>query len=202
MSLRGAVVLDRIAVIVGNHAIKTSDIDRDIRLTDFLNRVPLDFSARAKRAAAERLITQEIIRQEILTGGYRRAPDSKATDLEAELRRDRFGNAEQQMRAALRRYGISEKDLHEQLLWQLTVLQFIDERFRPTVVVTDDEIRNYSDEHTAELRQQYPKNNTFADLAPKIRASLEGERINQAFNEWLDQTRKSYRIEYKQEAFQ
>jgi len=33
-----AVVLDRIAVIVGKHVIKTSDIDVDLRLTAFLNR--------------------------------------------------------------------------------------------------------------------------------------------------------------------
>ena len=42
--LSGAVILDRIAVIAGTHVIKASDIDRDIRLTDFLNRTPLNFS--------------------------------------------------------------------------------------------------------------------------------------------------------------
>src|ERR1700733_3509225 len=62
--LSGAVILDRIAVIAGTHVIKASDIDRDTRLTDFLNRAPLDFSADAKREAAERLITQQIIRDE------------------------------------------------------------------------------------------------------------------------------------------
>ena len=48
MLLSAAVVLDRIAVIAGTHVIKASDIDRDIRLTDFLNRAQLDFSASAK----------------------------------------------------------------------------------------------------------------------------------------------------------
>lgn len=41
---RGAIILDRIAVIVGNRVIKTSDIDRDIRLTAFLNRAKAEFS--------------------------------------------------------------------------------------------------------------------------------------------------------------
>jgi hypothetical protein len=35
--LAGAVVIDRIAVIVGKHAIKSSNIGRDLRVTQFLN---------------------------------------------------------------------------------------------------------------------------------------------------------------------
>jgi peptidyl-prolyl cis-trans isomerase SurA len=199
--LPGAVILDRIAAIAGTHVIKASDIDRDIRLTDFLNKVPLNFSPNAKREAAERLITQQIIRDEIVSGGYRRPPESEAAQLKAELRRDRFGGSEQRLREGLQRYGLTESDLLEQLLWQITVLQFIDQRFRGGIVVTDDDIRSYYDQHVAELRQQYPKSNSFEALASKIRDMLEGERINQSFNEWLDQVRKSYRVEFKQGAF-
>lgn len=67
--LQGAIVLDRIAVIVGKHVIKKSDIDRDLRVTEFLNRQPLSLISTVKRQSAERLIDQEIIRQEIITGG-------------------------------------------------------------------------------------------------------------------------------------
>jgi hypothetical protein len=196
----GAVVLDRIAVIAGAHVIKTSDIDRDIRLTDFLNRVPLNFSPGAKRDSAERLITQQIIRDEIVSGGYRRPPESEATQLEAELRRDRFSGSEKQLREALQRYGLTEAELREQLLWQITVLQFIDQRFRGGVVVTDSQVRDYYDQRYVELSKQYPKDNSLEALEPKIRTMLEGELINQSFNEWLDQARKSERVEFKQGA--
>src|SRR5690349_15608152 len=74
----GAIVLDRMAVIVGNHVIKTSDIDRDLRLTEFMNREPLNLGSEAKRRSAERLIDQEIIRMEIVTGGYRRPSEAEA----------------------------------------------------------------------------------------------------------------------------
>src|SRR5437868_6064116 len=66
------IVVDRMAVIVGKHVIKLSDIDRDLRLTAFLNRESLKITPETKRQAAERLIDQEIIRQEIVTGGFRR----------------------------------------------------------------------------------------------------------------------------------
>ncbi len=200
--LSGAVILDRIAVIAGTHVIKTSDIERDIRLTDFLNRAPLDLKANAKREAAERLITQQIIRDEIVSGGYRRPPEAEAVDLEAQLRRDRFGGSEQRLVEGLQHYGLTRAELRAQLLWQITVLQFIDERFRGGVVVTVDEVRDYYDGHYAELRQKYPKDDSFETLEPKIQTMLEGERINQSFNEWLDQARKNEAVEYKKGALE
>ena len=200
--LSGAVVLDRIAVVAGTHVIKASDIDRDIRLTDFLNRAPLNFTPSAKRESAERLITQQIIRDEIVSGGYRRPQEFEAAQLERELVRDHSGGSDQKFRDALQRYGLTESELREQLLWQITVLQFIDQRFRGGIVVTDDEVRAYYDQHIAELRREYPKDNSFDALAPKIRATLEGDRINDAFNQWLDQARKSEHVEFKQGAFE
>jgi hypothetical protein len=199
--LSAAVVLDRIAVIAGGHVIKLSDIDRDIRLTDFLNRVPLNFSAPIKREAAERLITQQIIRDEIVNGGYRRASESQAVQLESDLRRDRFSGSGQRLRQALQRYGLTEDELQKQLLWQITVLQFISQRFRGGVVVTNEDARDFYDEHYAELQKQYPKDNSLEALLPKLRTMLEDQAVDRAFNDWLDQARKSEQVEFKDGAF-
>ena len=103
---------------------------------------------------------------------------------------------------ALDKYGLTEVQLRDELLWQLTVLRFIDQRFRAGVLVTDEEVKSYYDQHLAALRAQYPNGYSLQELQAKIRSSLEGERINQSFNEWLEQQRKMYRIEYRQEAFE
>jgi peptidyl-prolyl cis-trans isomerase SurA len=200
--LQGAIVLDRVAVIVGKHVIKTSDIERDLRVTEFLNDEQLKLSPEARHPSAERLIDQEIIRQEIVTGGYRRPADQEADALEKQLLKDRFGSSAARLREKLARYGLSEAQLHEQLLWQLTVLRFIDQRFRPGVYVTDEEVRAYYQQHLPELRRQYPEDSSFETLQSKVRSLLEGERINQNFTEWLEQARKRYRIEFRQEAFE
>jgi hypothetical protein len=199
--LQGAVVLDRMAVIVGKNVIKISDIERDLRVTEFLNRQPLSLSPQAKRQSVERLIDQEIIRQEIVTGGYRRPADADADTLDKQLLKDRFGGSPARLREELSRYGLSEEQLREQLLWQLTVLRFIDQRFRPAVYVSDEEVRAYYDKNLPAIRRQYPANSSFEALQAKIRGLVEGERINQNFTQWLEQARKRYRIEYKQEAF-
>jgi len=199
--LSGAVILDRIAVIAGNHAIKLSDVDRDVRLTEFINGEPLKLSTADKRAAAERLITQDIIRQAIITGGYRRPPDSEGADLLAQIRRDRFGNSDRRMREALERYGVTEAELQERLLWQITVLQFINQRFRAGVIVTSEDVRNYYAQHAAELRKEYP-HASLEVMTPKIKDAIEGERVNKNFDDWLDQTRQGYRVDYEQGAFE
>ena len=194
-------VLDRVAVIAGTHVIKASDIDRAIRLTDFLNREPLKITPATKHEAAERLITQDIIRQEIISGAYQRPPEAEGAALKVNC-----NATDSAIPAAhheeLQKYGLTESELRERLLWQTTVLQFINQRFRVGVVVTDEDIRNYYDQHAAELRKQQPSAVALEALAPKIKEVIEGERINKSFDEWLDQTRHGYRVEYKQEAFQ
>lgn len=200
--LPATVVIDRMAVVVGKRVIKSSDIDRELRLTEFLNRDNLNLSADVKRKAAERLIDQEIIRNEIENGAYRRPAQADADALLRQLAQDRFGGSDQRLREALLRYGVEEDQLRAHLLWQLTVLRFIDERFRPGVLITDDETRRYYEQHLADLRREYRQNSSFQALEPKIRASLEGERINQSFAEWIEQARKRTHIEYRQGAFQ
>jgi len=201
-ALEGAVVIDRIAVIVGQHVIKASDIDRDLRLTEFMNREPLNLNREAKRRSAERLIDQEVIHMEILTGGYRRPSDAEADAFEKQLEKDRFGGSAVQLRESLAHYGLTPEQLREQLLWQLTVLRFIEERFRAGVLVTDDEVRSYYDQHLDEIRKQNPGNSMYEIQKPKIRSLLEGDRINKNFTDWLEEARKRYRIDYRQEALE
>jgi hypothetical protein len=200
--VQGAVVIDRISVIAGKHIIKASDIDRDIRITDFLNREPLAIGPETKRKSAERLIDQAIIRDEVAAGGYQRATDADALAMMDGIRQSQYAGSGARFKQALNQYGIMERELQAELLWQLTVLRFIDERFRPGILITDQEVRDYYDQHLAALKRQYPQDNGFDTLAPKIRSSLEGEQINRQFEMWLDDARKRTRIQYMQGAFQ
>jgi hypothetical protein len=196
-AVHGGVVIDRIAVIVGKHAIKTSDIDLDIRITDFLNRVPFRSDLQEERRSAERLIDQEIIRQEIIAGGFQRPPAEEAAELEKQFTRDHFGGSDARFRSSLTVYGVMEDQLRAQLLWQLTVLQFIDQRFRAEAFVSDDEVRAYYEQHRAD----FPSAVSFEQAEQEIHDRLEGERINKSFTDWLEQSRKRNRIEYREEAF-
>ncbi|HEY1758849.1 MAG TPA: hypothetical protein VGG72_25980 [Bryobacteraceae bacterium] len=196
----GAVILDQIAVVVDKHAIKSSDIDRDIRLTAFLNRERPDFSAQSKKLSAERLIDQQLIREEIATGSYRRPAEKEAETLQTQLVRDRFHGSDAELAKALTQYGLTLEELSAQLLWQLTVLRFIDQRFRAGAFVSDDQVQQYLQQHQAELRKENPGAKQDV-LQSKARDILEGELVNKNFADWLEQARKRTSIEYKQGAF-
>lgn len=201
-ALPGAVVLDRVAVVVGKRAIKLSDIERDIRVTSFLNHAAVEAGPAARCKSAERLVDQSLIRDEIATGDYERASDAEAAALLQNLRRERFGVSEVQFRQELAKYGVTQDQITEALRWQLTVLRFIEERFRPAVLITDDAVQAYYDQHLAELRKQNPQDSSFETLEPKIREQLASVEVDKQFDAWLAEKRKDNRVTFRQEVFQ
>lgn len=192
-----AVIIDRIAIVVGNWIIKDSDIERDIRATAFLNSQPLTFSAAARKESASRLIDQLFIRREIFIGDYPRATVQEADQQINRLRKQQFKTAAA-FQQSLKRYGLDEAELRTQFQLHLTVLRFIDARFRPAVLVTDEEVAKYYQQHQATLQHQYPRK-SLEDLKDPIRDIVTGERVNRLFFAWLDDQRKSTKITYREE---
>jgi len=194
-----AEIVDRVSVVVGTRAIKQSDIDRDIRVVSFLNQAPLDFSSRSRKEAASRLIDQLLIRQDIQSADAAPAALNGMEQLLAQIKKDRF-TSDALYRQTLAKYGLSEEDLKSALLWQLTVLRFIDQRFGSSAVVSDQEIEQYFNSHRVEFVKSHPAARSASDVRPEVEAEISGEHTNQQFEAWIDQTRKDVRIEYREEA--
>lgn len=192
-AISSGAILDRIAIVVDKHPILDSAIDREIRVTSFLNHEAPDFSPASRKQAAGRLIDQELIRQQIRSGDYPVAPESEALQLLAGIKKDRFAN-DAEYRRALSRAGITEDELKNHLAWQLTVLKFIDARFRPSVVVSDEEVQRYYNAH----RAAFPT--SLDEARQKIVDQLTGERVNKLLDDWLKETRQQTRIDYMEKA--
>lgn len=194
-SLASPVIIDRIAIVIGKSIIKDSDIERDLRVTEFMNGDPLDVGNAARKKAASRLIDQVFIRREIEVGDYPNATFKQTDEQLDQLKRRRF-KTQAAFEQAMRQYGIPELDLRTQLQWQLTILSFIDIRFKPAVLVTDEEIEKYYNDHAAALRRQHPGKSSLDELREEIRNILAGEKENQEFFKWLDDQRKEAAIQY------
>jgi len=193
------VIIDRIAVRVGNAIIKDSDISRIVRVTEFLNDEVLNLGNGARREASKRLIDQAFIRQEIRVGDYPRASWEEADAQIDKLKKSRFKSSTA-FQQALAHYGLVEPDLRFEFQWQLTVLRFIDLRFKPAVLVTDDEIAKYYQDHLAALRRSNPGKSSLEDLHDQIQDLITGERVNKEFFAWLDDQRKTTRVEFREES--
>jgi hypothetical protein len=198
-ALASGVIIDRVAVIVGNAIIKDSDVGRDIRVTDFLNARPLDVSNSSRKKAADRLINQALIRREIRIGDYPIATLQQA-DVELNRLEGRRFKSPAGFQQALRRYGITELELRTEFQWQLTVLQFIDTRFKPAVLVSDQEIETYYRQHGDALRREYPGKASLDDLREDIQNIITGEKVNKLFFAWLDDQRKQTKIRFLEES--
>lgn len=198
-----AEIIDRIAVSVGNRVITTSDLDREIRVTAFLNGVKPDFTAANKRATAERLVEQKLIRNELESSRY---PTPTPAEVEPELEKfqKKYFKSDDEYRRMLTEYGITDADVRAELLWQRTLLLFIEVRFRPAVQVTDQEMEEYFEQNVAPAaRAAHPgQAPSLEDYRNEIEQKLSGQRVDQEIDRWLQQVRRRTEIVFHPEAFQ
>lgn len=174
-------VVDRVAVVVGTAVITESEVLDELRLTEFLNSEPLDAGPEQRRAAAERLVDQQLIRKEMEIGHY---PEPSAAEAEAMLQtfRQQHFPTSTEFRAALEKYGITGDHLKKHLLWQLTAMRFTDVRFRPGIAGSPEQTANRT------------------SAGATVPAS--GADVDQQMNAWLQEARNAIRITFKKEAFE
>lgn len=192
--LRGEII-DRIAVSVGSAVITQSEIEREIRITAFLNNEPQEFGAEARKKAAERLVEQKLVRREIQLSRY---PAPAASEAEPRFKSlaARYPDA-QAFRRALEKYGITEQELRDHVLWQLTLLRFVDVRFRPGVQVSEQDVREYYEKKVT------PASATaLDDVRETIEQVLIAERVDRDLDQWLKQVRRRVGVEYRRDAFE
>lgn len=168
-----AEIIDRIAAIVNTQLVKDSDIERDIRVTALLNGDPLRIDLAERKKSVARLIDQAIIRREMELADYG-AP--AAAEVSGFLK-----GVESPEK--LREYGLKAAELRDRVAWQITVLRFIEQRFRPAAIVTDAQVDEYLKAHPAMTRDRATE-------------QLTGERVNEAFDNWLNRAQKRVKVQY------
>ncbi len=199
LAAAAAAVIDRTAVAVGNDVITESELLEDIRVVAFLNNEGLDFSPRARLRAAERLVDQYLIRREMRIAVYEPPPRESADRLLLSVK-SRFAS-EEEYRTALKRYGITEPQLQEHLYWQLTVMRFVNQRFRAGLPARATELLEELEEEARADRTvpSLPPVEPAPEPAPEKPA---GPSVDEQLEMWLKQARERTRVVYMKEAFE
>jgi hypothetical protein len=162
-----AEIVDRLAIVVGHQSITELQLDEELRVTAFLNNQPISRSEGARRAAADRLIEQLLLKREMELSRYR-PPNSKDLDAYVEQLQSADGGPDR-FRQLLRDYKLSESALKEHLELQLAILRFVEYRFRPDSVTT---------------------------LKESIGQKIHDEQTDEALAAWLEESRKQVNIIY------
>jgi hypothetical protein len=187
-----AAVVDRVAVVVGKTVFTQSEVEDEVRLNQLETAKPLDLSGARRKEAAERMIDQQLLRDEMAATDYQ-PPKQEDAAMLRQFRQQHFRTVAL-YHEALTRYGISEETLREHLTWQATALAFADERFKPLAAPTDAQSADRdAGSKTAELNE-HPR-----DAAAK--AKSEASYAEDPMDTWLKQQRASTRITFNAEAF-
>jgi hypothetical protein len=176
-----AVIVDRIAIAVGDKIVTESEIDLRIRLSAFQNKEKADFSLASRQRAAQELIDQRLVEREMDVGHYPRLEATRRKALLTEYQADP---------ATLAAYGLKSQDLEEDLARQSDLLTFLTLRFRPAVQVTDPDVQKYFTENV-------PKGaGTLNEMRAEIQQKLTNERADKELDLWLQDQRKRTKVEY------
>jgi parvulin-like peptidyl-prolyl isomerase len=196
-------IIDRIAVSVGNQAITTSDLDREIRVTSFLNRTEPDFSPAARHTTADRMVEQRLILRELENSRYPVPAQSEIDPIFDKFKKENF-TSDEAYRRALTERGITEQQVRDELVWQRRLLLFIDVRFRPSVQVSNEEIQDYFDKVVAPAaRTAHPGEPvTLEEYRDRVEEKLTEGQVDKQMSAWLASTRQRSEVVFHPEAFQ
>jgi peptidyl-prolyl cis-trans isomerase SurA len=195
------VVLDRVVAVVNHHVILSSDLDDEIRLSVL---DPESAGRTLTRAhALEQLISRSLIEQQIGQEDVQAATPSQ-TEVDArlaEIRKELPACVHQNCatdagwKAFLAAHDLTEERVVAYLRYRLEILRFIEQRFRPGIHVSPQQIAAY---YNDTLAPQYAPGEPvppLAQVSSRIEEILLQQQVNGLFDDWLDNLRKEGDVE-------
>jgi hypothetical protein len=194
LALSAGEVLDRVVATVNGHPILLSDVTDQLRYECLLSGdEPAQCDLTQNRQALDRLLDQELLREEMANAETKTRPkeiEKQIESLKADLLRS---HPRESWDALLSNYGLSEKFIEQRVSEELRELAFLDARFRPSIQVTPEEIeRYYKEQLVPKLKVGDPV--TLADATGKIREILVQEKMNQMLDSWVATLRRQAEI--------
>lgn len=188
-------IVDKIVAKVNGHPVLKSDWEEEVAFEAFVNGRGMDtLSSSEQKAALERLIDQELLREQVRpsTPAPRDAVASKIGEL-----RKLYPNAvgEDEWRAILSRYGITQSALEKRLGDDIQLMRLVEERLRPSIHVDAGSVETYYHEHLLpELRKKGSGEVPLAEVSPRIKALLAEQKLNELIAGWIQSLRSESRI--------
>jgi peptidyl-prolyl cis-trans isomerase SurA len=181
-------VIDRIVATVNGHIILQSQWDESVCYEAFIDHRPPDsVTVEQRKAALDRLIDQELIRQQTRPAALQ-APTPAEIDRRINDLRKQYPEASDMVawQVLLARYGLNDSILREKLAAEFDELRTVDAHLRPGVQVDSRSVESYYREKLLpELRAKGAAQVPLADVAPEIKEILAQQKINDLLIAWL-----------------
>lgn len=186
--LCSAQVVDRMVAVVNRHVVLQSELEQEVRVDFMLRGLPLARITGAEmEAMLERLIDQSLVQQQIVDSAI---IEPKPEELAESLTRTRAalpgGQDEEQWKALLTTYGLSQQDVEVHIASQLKLLRFIDLRFRSLARADRAAVvAYYQQQYLPERKKQGLSEPPLNEVYGQIEKILVEQRIDELLSAWL-----------------
>lgn len=195
----GGIVIDGIAMVVNQAPITLSDLEDAawyVRFSASLNGSsdlsPL--TAADQKQAANHLIDEELLLEAQRKAGY--DPVSASAVQQQMDRITRLAGGAAALQRRLQRFHLQPSELRSMVQRQLNILSFLDQRLRPSIVVSSQQIEQYyQKQFIPEARGRGLQPAPLNQVREKIRKIVLEQELEREQQKWLQQLRASARIE-------
>ena len=194
---RAGDVIDGIVATVNGHIILQSDWDEVLAYQALAeNHRPRQFTLEQKKAALDRLIDQELIREQVRAADFRPATDADIDARIAQIRKQYPQAADGEgWNALLQQYGLTLRELRNRVKLEFDEMRAVDARLSPSVQIDSHSVEVYYREKLLPgLQNAGVQPVPLPDVAPRIREILAQQKINDLLVTWLQSLRSESNI--------
>ncbi len=190
-------VIDRIVATVNGHIILQSDWDEALCYEALLsNRALTQMTDEDRRAVLDRLIDQELLREQMKSADFIHATDAEVSARVADARKQ-YPQAEsgEGWQSLLAQFHLAEKDLVAHIRQQIDVMRLIDARLRPGIDIDSKSVEAYyRDQFVPKLKQAGASAMPLAEVSAKIRELLTEQKVSELLVSWLQTLRSEGQV--------
>ncbi len=191
-------IIDRIVATVNRSIILQSDWEDAVRYEALFGGRPLDHVTNDDRKAAlDRLIDQELLRQQVHLSDPVPSPDQQEVEKRLSEIRKQYPGAETEpgWLTVVTRYGLTEAGLKQRVAAQIELMGLVEERLRASVTIDSSSIeRYYSQELLPQLHQSHAQNVPLSEVTPQIKELLTEQKVSELLAAWLQNLRAGSEI--------
>lgn len=191
----GGSIVDRVVTTVNGHVILQSDWEQEVAFEAFSQgRYPDSFTTDERKAALDRLIDQELLREQVRPS--QPAPPDQVASRVAEVRKlYPSDSTEEGWRATLQRFGLTESELEKRLSDDIQLMKLVEDRLRPSVQVDQHAVEiYYHDKLLPQLKQAGAHATPLNEVFGKIKNLLAEKKMNELLTGWLANLRTASHI--------
>jgi peptidyl-prolyl cis-trans isomerase SurA len=192
----GGEIVDRVVANVNGNVVLQSDWEKELAFEALLNARSVDsFTSEERKAALDRLIDRELLREQVRPS--EKAPAEQVAARVAEVRKllpD--AESDQGWRTVLERHGLTESALQKRLGEEIQLMKLVDARLRPSIQIDQHAVESYyRDELLPQLRRKGGREVALPEVFGHIRDLLAEKKLNQLLSGWLASLRSASHIQ-------